>query len=120
MIYKILIPLFFVVSFIHVHTTVRAQSEQPVRPKDFKPFVYPSAIVLREKYSDHIMIRAAEEMARVEQINNRSGNYKPTWESLDRHVVPEWYQDAKFGMFVDWGLYGILAYAPTGYPDWYL
>lgn len=93
---------------------------QPVRPKDFKPFVYPSAQSLREKYSQEIMTKAAQDMARVNQINLRSGNYKPTWESLDRHIVPEWYEDAKFGMFVDWGLYSIPAYAPTGYPDWYL
>lgn len=93
---------------------------QPVRPKDFKPFVYPSAQVLREKHSERVMMKAAQEMARVEQINSKSGNFRPTWESLDTHQVPEWYEDAKFGMFVDWGLYSIPAYAPTGYPDWYL
>lgn len=93
---------------------------QPVRPKNFTPFVYPSAQALREKYSQKIMLKGAEEMARVDQLNAQSGNYKPEWESLDAHPVPEWYEDAKFGMFVDWGLYSIPAYAPTGYPDWYL
>jgi len=93
---------------------------QPVRPKDFKPFVYPSSLTLKEKYSEEIMSKSAQEMARVNQVNLRSGYYKATWESLDRHVVPDWYQDAKFGMFVDWGLYSIPAYAPVGYPDWYL
>jgi alpha-L-fucosidase len=65
------------------------------------------------------MRRAAVEMARVRDINAKS-RYRPDWESLDRHVLPEWYADAKFGMFIDWGLYSVPAYAPKGYPDWYL
>lgn len=31
-----------------------------------------------------------------------AGKYKPTWESLDQHPVPEWYEDAKLGIFVHW------------------
>lgn len=101
-------------------TKINAQSNQPIRPKDFKPFIYPSADILMDNYSDDIMLRASLEMARIEHINNRIGNYKSTWESLDSHYAPEWFLDAKFGMFVDWGLYSIPAYAPSGYPDWYL
>jgi alpha-L-fucosidase len=29
--------------------------------------------------------------------------YEPTRESLSRHAVPEWYQDAKIGFFYHWG-----------------
>jgi alpha-L-fucosidase len=44
---------------------------------------------------------------------------------LDAHPLPEWFDDAKFGMFVDWGLYSIAGWAPRKekgamYPDWYL
>ncbi|MBY9003809.1 MAG: alpha-L-fucosidase [Candidatus Lokiarchaeota archaeon] len=51
--------------------------------------------------------------------------YKPTLESLDTHPLPEWYDDAKLGMFIDWGLYSIAGWAPQVgdgaiYPDWYL
>ena len=28
--------------------------------------------------------------------------YEPTLESLRRHPVPEWYHDAKLGIFVHW------------------
>lgn len=103
--------------------TLSAQSKstkQPIRPDHFEPFIFPLSQELREKYSDTIMMKAALEMARIEEINGKSGNFKATWASLDGHEVPEWYKDAKFGMFVDWGLYSIPAYAPTGYPDWYL
>jgi alpha-L-fucosidase len=29
--------------------------------------------------------------------------YEPTRESLSKHTVPEWYQDAKIGFFYHWG-----------------
>ncbi|MBZ5562486.1 MAG: alpha-L-fucosidase [Acidobacteriia bacterium] len=39
--------------------------------------------------------------------------YKPDWMSLRRHPVPKWFQDAKFGIFIHWGLYSVPAWAPT-------
>ena len=33
--------------------------------------------------------------------------FKPTWDSLDTHVAPPWYDEAKFGIFMTWGLYSI-------------
>ena len=36
--------------------------------------------------------------------------FKPTWESLDTHVAPAWYDEAKFGIFMHWGLYSVPAY----------
>ena len=92
---------------------------QPHRPADFKPVVYPSPQEMREKYSDETMKRADELMQRVAETNEK-GKYKPTYESLDSHKAPEWFLDAKFGMFIDWGLYSVAAYSPSGYPDWYL
>ncbi|HKF46384.1 MAG TPA: alpha-L-fucosidase [Terracidiphilus sp.] len=31
-----------------------------------------------------------------------SGPYAPTWESLQQYEAPEWYQDAKFGIWAHW------------------
>jgi len=31
------------------------------------------------------------------------GPFKPTWESLENYKTPEWYQNAKFGMWAHWG-----------------
>src|SRR3954470_25080572 len=39
--------------------------------------------------------------------------YEPTWDSLNRHQPPAWYQDAKLGIFIHWGLYSVPAWAPT-------
>ena len=31
------------------------------------------------------------------------GPFQPTWESLSNYQVPDWYRDAKFGIWVHWG-----------------
>lgn len=38
------------------------------------------------------------------------GKYKDNWNSLSAFEVPKWYQNAKFGIFIHWGLYSVPAY----------
>ncbi|WP_233346282.1 alpha-L-fucosidase, partial [Hyphomonas pacifica] len=38
--------------------------------------------------------------------------YLPTVESLQAHEAPDWFRDAKFGIFIHWGPYSIPAFAP--------
>ncbi len=46
--------------------------------------------------------------------------YEPKWESLDKRTTPVWFQDAKFGIFIHWGLYSVPAWgAPREYAEWY-
>jgi len=33
--------------------------------------------------------------------------YQPTWDSLDKRPTPAWFQDAKFGIFIHWGVYSV-------------
>ena len=40
-----------------------------------------------------------------------SQSFQPSLESLAAHRVPEWYDDAKFGIFIHWGLFSIPAFA---------
>lgn len=44
------------------------------------------------------------------------GKYKPTWDSLKQYRVPDWYLDAKFGIFLHWGIYAVPAYDNEWYP----
>ena len=37
--------------------------------------------------------------------------YEPTLASLNAHPVPAWFEDAKFGIFIHWGLFSIPAFA---------
>ena len=46
--------------------------------------------------------------------------YENNWESLNARPVPKWFGDAKFGIFIHWGLYSVPAFAPKGhYAEWY-
>ncbi|GJQ87120.1 Fuca [Trypoxylus dichotomus] len=38
------------------------------------------------------------------------GTYEPTWESLDSRPLPEWYDQAKIGIFIHWGVYSVPAF----------
>lgn len=40
-------------------------------------------------------------------------DFLPTVESLNCHEVPSWFHDAKFGIFIHWGMSSIPAFAPT-------
>ena len=44
-----------------------------------------------------------------------SGPYQPTTESLRQHRVPQWFEDATFGIFIHWGPYAVPAYH-----EWYV
>ena len=46
--------------------------------------------------------------------------YQPKWESLDKRPCPEWFLDAKFGIFIHWGVYSVPAWGmPKQYAEWY-
>lgn len=36
--------------------------------------------------------------------------YKPTWESIDSRPLPEWFDQAKFGIFIHWGVFSVPSY----------
>ena len=38
--------------------------------------------------------------------------YAPTWGSVSTHPLPDWYDDAKLGIFIHWGLYSVPGWAP--------
>jgi alpha-L-fucosidase len=42
--------------------------------------------------------------------------YQSTLESLNHHPLPEWYADAKLGIFIHWGLYSVPGWAPLVHP----
>jgi alpha-L-fucosidase len=51
--------------------------------------------------------------------------YQPDWPSLDARPTPSWYEQARFGIFIHWGLYSVPSFAPphakgqTPYAEWY-
>ena len=63
------------------------------------------------KYDDH----RKEILSEVNRVSH-DGPYRPDYESLDKYQVPEWYKDAKFGIFIHWGVYSVPAYGSEWYP----
>jgi alpha-L-fucosidase len=45
-------------------------------------------------------------------------SYAPTFESVSQHPLPAWYDDAKLGIFIHWGLYSVPGWAPTTGTPW--
>ena len=79
---------------------------------------------LQDEFSGELMTRAGLDLEELEMVN-RNGTYRGTLESIGRHPTPEWYRDARLGIFYDWGPYSIGGYGEKGwnrarYPDWYL
>jgi alpha-L-fucosidase len=54
-------------------------------------------------------------MKHIEQVVSR-GPFQASWESLEKYTVPEWYLDAKFGIFIHWGVYAVPAFGSEWYP----
>ena len=51
----------------------------------------------------------ADKVREVDAVVAR-GPFAPAWTSLEKFQAPDWYQDAKFGIFVHWGLYSVPAF----------
>jgi len=46
--------------------------------------------------------------------------YQANWKSLDSRPIPAWFDEAKFGIFIHWGVYSVPAWGPKGsYAEWY-
>ncbi|XP_069692526.1 alpha-L-fucosidase-like [Periplaneta americana] len=46
-----------------------------------------------------------------------SKRYEPTWDSLDTRPLPQWFDDAKFGIFIHWGIYSVPSFSSEWF--WY-
>jgi alpha-L-fucosidase len=110
----------------------KSNEDVPLAPKEYRrpegydpvPYRYKYSLQdMREKFSEQTMALANSEYQRMTEVVEK-GKWKPDGESIDRHTTPEWFSDLKFGMFIDWGLWSVGAYATkmehdAMYPDWY-
>ncbi|HOH50663.1 MAG TPA: alpha-L-fucosidase [Candidatus Hydrogenedentes bacterium] len=59
--------------------------------------------------------RRAEALAAIDR-GAAAGPFQPAWDSLETYTVPDWYLDAKFGIFIHWGVYSVPAFGSEWYP----
>lgn len=58
-------------------------------------------------------------------LSAQATHYEANWESLNKRATPQWYDDAKFGIFIHWGVYSVPAFADPHsqigetYAEWY-
>ena len=37
-------------------------------------------------------------------------HYEPNWDSVDSRPLPDWFDEAKFGIFLHWGVFSVPSY----------
>ena len=60
----------------------------------------------------------SQRAAILKQVDStiHQGPFRPDWQSLQTYQVPDWYRDAKFGIFIHWGVYSVPAFGSEWYP----
>ena len=48
-------------------------------------------------------------------IQGGKSTYLPNWDSLDKRPLPGWYDEAKFGIFMHWGVFSV----PSFDSEWF-
>jgi alpha-L-fucosidase len=107
--------LFGLLSFLFSFVPARAMAQisDPNAPTDS---MTPTAIdEIWQKASAKYDAKRAELIEDVDQVD-RQGPFRPDWDSLRNYEVPEWYKDAKFGIFIHWGVYSVPAFGSEWYP----
>jgi alpha-L-fucosidase len=70
-----------------------------------------AGVALPQTYEQKVET-AVQEVDRVAA----AGPFRPAWDSLKQYQVPDWYLDAKFGIFIHWGVYSVPAFGSEWYP----
>lgn len=63
-----------------------------------------------------ISARKRKKTSRHRDAQNKK--FSPSWKSLDKRKIPSWYDDAKFGIFIHWGLYSVPSFG-TKNSEWF-
>jgi hypothetical protein len=60
------------------------------------------------------LISTRSEIFTVTSFQNVT-HYTPTWDSLDTRPLPQWYDEAKIGIFIHWGVFSV----PSFGSEWF-
>lgn len=58
-------------------------------------------------------------LSSINLVNGQTQKVEPTWESIKERGYPQWFNDAKLGIFIHWGLYSVPSWTKKeGYSEW--
>ncbi|XP_071813119.1 alpha-L-fucosidase-like isoform X2 [Apostichopus japonicus] len=62
-----------------------------------------------------LFLSVTEVIVYISGFKGEAVRYTPNWKSLDSRPIPDWYEDAKFGIFIHWGVYSV----PSFGSEWF-
>ena len=52
-------------------------------------------------------------------VSPQAGKYQPNWNSIDSRPLPGWFDEAKIGIFIHWGVFSVPAFGDDN-AEWFL
>lgn len=80
-------------------------AQEPIPPK----------IEQRIREPESLYAAAEDYRARLVNEVDAAGPFHSNWNSLGQYQIPSWFRDAKFGIFIHWGVYSVPAFGS----EWY-
>ncbi len=76
-----------------------------------------SAAAIDQEWQQSVSKYDAERnrLLKEEEKQENDGPFRPDWATLNTYQQPQWYKDAKFGIFIHWGVYSV----PAAENEWY-
>ena len=95
-----------------------AAADLPVRAQDTKPTATLPAEQIARQWIEGSAKFDAERTRLLREVDRvgHDGKFRPDWGTLSQFEVPVWYRDAKFGIFIHWGVYSVPAFGSEWYP----
>lgn len=88
-------------------------SVDPLAPTDDTK----SAAEIDHEWQASVAKYDAKRAAILKEVDTQAndGPYRADWETLRKFRIPQWYTDAKFGIFIHWGVFSV----PGSQNEWY-
>ena len=100
-------------TLICTSSKIDGQTASPTAPTANVP-----AEDLAQQWKNSVSKYDSARAAMLEEVDRvgHEGPFRPDWGSLSHWEVPAWYKDAKFGIFIHWGVYSVPAFGSEWYP----
>ena len=107
------LPLLFVFAAPFAFAQTPAPGADPLAPT----LGVKSAAEIDREWQQSVSKYDAERNRLVAEADKQAsdGPFRPDWASLMKYQQPQWYKDAKFGIFIHWGVYSV----PAAENEWY-